>query len=54
MIKKNQPGSFLVVYWLGFGAFTTVAQVQSLIWVLRSHFKPLDVVGKKKKTANIY
>ena len=40
-----QIGSSLAVQWLGLGAFTAVAQVQSLVEELRSH-KPL---GEKKK-----
>ena len=40
-ILISRSESSLVVQWLGFGAFTTVAQVQSLVWELRSHIKPL-------------
>ena len=36
---KEQAWSSLVVAWLGFGAFTTAAQVQSLVWELRFHLK---------------
>ena len=38
-----------MVQWLGFGAFSTVVQVQLLIWELRSHIKPLHAMAKKKK-----
>ena len=30
---------------LGFGDFTTVARVQSLVWELRSHVKPLHITA---------
>ena len=33
-MQKHRPREFLVVWWLGFWAFT--AQVQSLVWELRS------------------
>ena len=33
----TERGRSLVVYWLGFGAFTAGAQVQSLVGELRSH-----------------
>ena len=39
-------GSSLVVKVLGFGAFATEAQVQSLVWELRSHIKLLPIVAK--------
>ena len=38
-----------MVKWLGLGAFTVVAQVQSLLWRLRAHVKPLHSVAKTKK-----
>ena len=44
--KIQTPGSSLVVQWLGFSAFTAVAQVQSLVGELRSH--KLCGVGKIK------
>ena len=34
---------------LGLSTFTTVAQVWSLVWELRSHIKPLYVAAHKKK-----
>ena len=37
------PGGLVV----RIGAFTTSAQVQSLVWELRSHMKPLQAVTKK-------
>ena len=46
--KKRKLGNSLVVQWLGYGTFTVVAQVQSLVGELRSH-KPLTAVKKKKK-----
>ena len=43
----------LVVWWLQFDAFFTVARVQSLVWELRSYIKPLHAMPlpppKKKK-----
>ena len=45
--KKHKLGNSLVVQWLGYGTFTVVAQVQSLVGELRSH-KPLTAVKKKK------
>ena len=38
-----------MVLWSGFGAFTAAAQVQSLVWELRSHLKLLHAVAKKGK-----
>ena len=38
-----------MVKWLGLGALTTAAQVQSLVWELRSHSKVLHAKAKKKK-----
>ena len=34
--KSPEPGSYLVVQWSGFGAFTAMTRVQSLVWELRS------------------
>ena len=34
---RNCLGTFLVAYWLGFWAFSTVTQVQSLVRELISH-----------------
>ena len=46
--------SSLMVWWLGFSTFTTVAQVQPLIWELRYHIKPLNApAGKKKKKVTV-
>lgn len=45
---RSRLGGSLVVSWLGFGAFTAVAQVQSLVWELRSHIKPLHAMAEKK------
>ena len=36
-VKNKETGNFLTVQWLGLGAFTAVAQVQSLVGELRSH-----------------
>ena len=47
--KQLNGGSSLVVHWIGFGTFTTVAQVQSLVWELRSLIKLLHAEPKKKK-----
>ena len=35
--------------WLGLGAFPATAQIQSLVWELRSHIKPLHVMAKYKQ-----
>ena len=35
--------------WLGVHTFTSTAQVQSLVWQLRSHIKLFHIVTKKKK-----
>ena len=40
--------SSLIVLWLGFGALTAVAWVQSLLWELRCHIKPLHASAKKQ------
>uniref|UniRef100_A0A8D0J2X9 Neuroguidin n=1 Tax=Sus scrofa TaxID=9823 RepID=A0A8D0J2X9_PIG len=37
------------VWWLGFGAFTAAAQVQSLVWVLRFCFKLLEAATRKSR-----
>ena len=37
-----------MVQWLGFGAFTAVAQVQSLVWELGFHIKPPHAVAQKQ------
>ena len=37
-----------MVRWKGLSAFTTAAQVESLVWELRSHSKPLPSVARKK------
>ena len=47
-IKMSLNGSSLVVQSLGFGAFTAVIQVQSLIQKLRS-YKMEDMSKRKKK-----
>ena len=47
VFKGKFPGISLAVQWLGFGAFTAVAQVPSLVRELRSH-KPQGVAKKKK------
>ena len=44
----SSSGSPLVVWWLGFKAFTVIAWVQSLVWDLRS-LKSHSVVKKIKK-----
>ena len=35
--------------WLGFGAFTSVAWVQSQVWELRFHIKPLHAMAKQQQ-----
>ena len=45
-----EPGNSLVAQWLGLGAFTSVAQVQSLVRKLKS-YPPL--LPKKKNTSDI-
>lgn len=47
---KPHLGSSLMVQWLGFCGFTTVAQVQALVWELRSHSM---FYKKKKKKAQL-
>lgn len=42
-------GSSLVAWWSGFGAFTLVAQVQSLAWELRSHTKLRHMTAKERR-----
>ena len=47
--KKNERGgNSLAVQWLGLGAFTSVAWVQSLVGEVRS-CKPRGTAKKKKK-----
>ena len=41
--------SSLVVYWLGFSTFTTVARVRSLVCELRFHIQPLHTKANKTK-----
>ena len=41
-----------MAYWLGFQAFTAVAQVQSLVGELRSHKLCSSAKKKKKKKSN--
>ena len=41
--------SSLVVYWLGLGGFTTIAQIQSLLWELRPYNKLLHAKTKNSK-----
>lgn len=48
---KPHLGSSLMVQWLGFCGFTTVAQVQALVWELRSH--SMFYKKKKKKKAQL-
>ena len=43
--KKLSSGSFLMVQWLGFQAFTAMAWAQSLVGKLRSH-KPAHPLKK--------
>ena len=45
-------GSSLVVYWLGHSLFPIVARMQSLLWELRSHIKPLHATVKIKIKIN--
>lgn len=45
----RQVGSSLVAWWSGFGAFTLVAQVQSLAWELRSHTKLRHMTAKERR-----
>ena len=51
-LKNYIEGSSLVVQWLGFGAFTAVARVQSLVRELRSCKQ--HSAAKKKKTKKNY
>lgn len=41
------PGGLVVR--LGLSAFIAAAWIQSLVWELRSHIKPLHVAAKKKE-----
>ena len=50
--QKNTVGNFLVAQWLGLGAFTDEAQVQSLFGELRSH-KPRGTAPPNKKIKSI-
>ena len=43
-----------MVCWLGFGVFTAMAQVQSLVWELIFHIKPLHAADRKKKKKKRY
>ena len=43
-----------MVQWLGFGAFTTVAWIQSPVWKLRPHIKLLHSTVKKRKKDYIF
>ena len=52
-LKKRGYGSSLVVWWLGFSTFTAAAQVKSLVWELRSHFKLLHAAAKKRRVTLI-
>ena len=45
--KKLSNGSFLLIQWLGFQAYTAMAWVQSLVGKLRSH-KPAHPLKQKK------
>ena len=47
--QKMKRQSCLVVWWLGLGAFTAVARVQSQVWELRFHIKQLR---QKKREEN--
>lgn len=47
--QKRMGVSSLVAQWLGFWAFPVGAQVQSLVWELRSH-KPRSMAKEKNKT----
>ena len=40
-------GGSLLVSWLGLGAFIAAAQVQSLVWELRSHIALLHAVAEE-------
>ena len=46
--KEQIWGSSLVVWWLGFSAFTAMVQIQSLVGKLRS--QKLRGMAQKKKT----
>lgn len=53
MMKIVTTRCSLVVWWLGLSTFTqAVARVQSLVWNLRSHIKPLHAWTKKKAMTN--
>lgn len=51
MFKTSYKGSSLVVQWVGLGAFTAVAWVQSLFKELR--FRKLQIRPKKKKGVSV-
>ena len=51
--SKNIHGNSLAVQWLGLGAFTAGAQVQSLVGELRSH-KLRGTARKKRKTKRTF
>ena len=46
-LKFHILGNSLVYQLLGLSAFTATAQVQSLVWELRSHIKLMLIVAKK-------
>ena len=48
LLKRSTHRSSLVVQWLGFGTFTAVARVQSLVRELRPR-KPCSTAKKKEK-----
>ena len=48
-LKNRRGREFLGSLGLGLGAFTSVAWVQSLVWKLKSHIKPMHTKPKKKK-----
>ena len=43
-----------MVYKLELGTVTTEAQVQSLVWELRSHIKPVHASAKKEKKKSLW
>ena len=49
LIQNRVLGSSLVILWLGLYAFIAVVWLQSLVWELGSHIKPLHTLAKKKK-----
>ena len=54
LVTLVNTGNSLAVQWLGLGAFTAVAQVQSLVRELRSCKPPNAAKKKQKKYCIVY